>query len=368
MPYQTLLDNRTPFSAEKFVLPDKEGQEILLVVVVASFEARHPGGSLELAKEQSSVRVVDEYYGDPASSSIRYEGNLALEKPFVDVLLNAHAYAPGGKPVRRITVNVQVGDIRKSLLVQGNRRWVFGPFGKSPSRPEKFHKMPIIYERAFGGIDLRASNPKKRFAEPRNPIGVGLSHDPRIHTQVPNVEYPQHRMRARRDRPTPAGLGAVSRNCKPRLDFAGTYDDDWLNNHWPLLPMDFDPRHNQAAPADQQSQTLEGGEKVQLVNLTIEGRWQFKLPILDIPVHLLYDNRRSQTTLRMDTVLIEPDLYRMTMTSRLKMLFPRNQGVLREILLGHMHPGWIEARIAKEKYIDRLGTKGTDPNGQSFHL
>jgi hypothetical protein len=274
--------------------------------------------------------------------------------------------------MRRVLVEMQVGDIRKALLVHGDRRWRWGLMGRRPSRPEKFLKLPVIYERAFGGTDLRPSSPKRRAAEPRNPIGVGFrgvpSQNPAIHTQVPNVEYPHDRMRSRRSRPAPAGLGALARGWKPRLDFAGTYDEVWLNEQWPLLPVDFDQRHNQAAPTDQQSKTLRGGEYVQLINLTPEGRWQFRLPVLDIPVHLFYDDRYIQAPLRMDTVLIESDIYRVTMTSRLKVSLPRNQSVLREVVLGHMFRGWLRARATRKIYLDQMGTNGMDPTHQCFHL
>lgn len=372
MSYQTLLNNRTSFSAEKFIIPDQNGQEVLLVVVMATFEAVTPTSPLQLVPEQIQVRPIDEHYGGPADSSVQYEGNLSLEKPFVDILINAHAYAPKGKASRKVNVEVKVGDIHKSLLVQGDRRWTFGLFGRSPSKPKKFLKIPIIYERAFGGVDISSRNPKKRRTEPRNPIGVGFrgtpSHDPNIHIEVPNVEYPRERMSSRRNRPRPAGLGAISRSWKPRIDYAGTYDDTWLNEHWPLLPLDFDPRHNQSAPVDQQSRTIQGGETVQLLNLTPEGSWTFKLPTLDIPVHLLYDSHRNQSKLRMDTVLIEPDIYRVTLTSRLKLVLPRNQDLLREIVLGHQNRAWLRAKIKRKKYLDWQGTDGAIPNKQSFHL
>lgn len=38
MSYQTALLNHTPFAAEKFVLLDVDGQEVILVVMAATFE------------------------------------------------------------------------------------------------------------------------------------------------------------------------------------------------------------------------------------------------------------------------------------------------------------------------------------------
>ena len=367
MSHQTLLDNFTDFTAEQFVLCDNDGQEVLLIVVVATFEAIHPGGVLQLAKDQYPVRPVVEHYGDPASSSICYESNIALEKPFVDMLINGYAYSSRGSKAPNVTVSVQIGDIHKSLLVQGNRRWTSGLMGMTPSRPEMFYKMPIIYERAFGGEDL-----KKRSVELRNPVGLGyhgaLSHDFEIKTQIPNIEYPDDRMKSLQDCPRPAGFGAVSRNCQQRVKFAGTYDDDWLNERWPLLPLDFDSRFNQTAPEDQQSRTLSGGEKVKLSNMTEDGKWEFNLPRLDIPVHLCYEGHVKHVALRMDTILIEPELFKVTMTSRLNLNLPRNRVLLREVVLGHMYPGWIRAKATGKNYVDKLQTMGVNPKKPNFHL
>ncbi|MHC4403674.1 MAG: DUF2169 family type VI secretion system accessory protein [Planctomycetota bacterium] len=371
MPFQTVLNNRTPFASESFVLPDHEGQEVLLIVVVAAFEAG-VNGALQLAQEQTPVRVDDEPYGEPGLSSVRYEGDLALEKPSVDVLINGQAYAPWGKPAPTVPVEVHVGDIHKELLVHGDRSWRSALLGGAPSGAEPFETMPIVYERAFGGIDVDPANPEQGKAEPRNRVGVGfrgvLSQNPDVSTEVPNVEYASDRIRARGDRRKPAGLGVVARNWVPRLGFAGTYDDAWLDQRWPLLPEDFDARHYQAAPDDQQSNTLQGGEEVRLHNLTPDGLWQFRLPVLDVPVHLLYDDRQSRASLRMDTVLIEPDLRRLTLTSRLCVSLPRNRGWLREVVLGHISRGWLRARAVRKEYHDRIGTDGTNPTRRSFHL
>src|SRR5262245_5483804 len=105
------LTNATPFTAESFVLPDADCQETLLVVLVAVFVDR--GGRLELADEQRPVRVADVHHGEPGASSVRYEAELALDKPRVDVLLNGRAYAPGGRPVQRVSVELLMGAMHK---------------------------------------------------------------------------------------------------------------------------------------------------------------------------------------------------------------------------------------------------------------
>jgi hypothetical protein len=345
--FAATLDNRTPFAAESFVVPDLEGQEVLLVVMSAAFDAV-PGGALQVAEAQSPIHAADEHRGDPATSSTVHESVIALHKPFVDVLVNAHVYAPAGRAVQQAPVRLTIGDIDKTLLVTGDRRRRLGM--ASAARP--FVRLPILWERAFGGT---AADGK---AELHNPIGVGFggakSQDPEVETEVPNVESLQQ---VRSGATVPVGLGAVGRSWKPRIDFAGTYDQRWLETQWPLLPTNFDPRHYQAAPTDQQSRVIRGGEDAVLVNMTPDGVWRFRLPRLDVPTHLLYEDRQAMVPMRLDTVLLEPDDRRVTMISRAVVQTIRNTGVLRQVVLGHVRPGWLRSIAQRKRYI---GSDGTD--------
>jgi hypothetical protein len=342
--FNTGLENRTPFEATTFVFPDADGQEVLLVVMAATFAAID-SVDLQLSDTPSPIRSSDQYRGDPASSSTAFEADLALMKPFVDVLVNGHAYAPRGVETSQVQVRVAVGDIDKTLMVTGDRN----PSGSTLT----FRTMPLIFERAFGGTDAKGR------VERRNPVGVGfngaLSADPSIQTVAPNIEYPKPA-----ERTLPGGFGPVGRGWQPRIDFAGTYDEAWLDNQWPLLPTDFDPRHYQAAPIDQQSRTIRGGETVHVVNMTPSGLWRFKLPTLDVAVWLLYEGQQQVAKLSMDTVLLEPDNYRVTLTSRLSVRTVRNSMPLREVVLGHVTRGWLRARAARKVYIDYSGADGTE--------
>jgi hypothetical protein len=363
MAFQAGIDNRTPYPVESYVLPDKDGQENLLVVVAATFRADERN-VLTLAEEPSTIRGADVHYAEPGLSSVKYEADVALEKPLVDVLVNGQAYAPHGRQASQVPVGIVVGDVRKVLLVHGDREW---RFSRDPSRAEPFTTMPIVYERAFGGTDVESKS-----CDPRNPIGVGFRGvpplDAAIRTEVPNVEYPNALVNRRGDTAPPAGFGVVGRGWQPRVRLAGTFDDRWLKEQWPLLPLDFDVRHYQAAPADQQSATLRGGEQARLVNLTPDGEWTFRLPVLDVPAHLFYDDRRLQVPLRLDTVLIEPDLRRITLTARVHVVTIRNRGLLRQIVVGHMTPGQIRARGARKRYVGRDDSAGAPSGEPPYHL
>ena len=331
----TLLDNRSLFAAELFAFPDAEGQEISLLVVVATFEINE-NGDLEPITPQVPVRVADEHFGDPALTSVRYEADVSLKKHFIDVLVNGSAHAPKGRPARSVTAGLYIGDIRKELVVHGDRK--SGPLltGRIiSSRPKQFVTMPIVYERAYGGTDTRASNPKRHKICRWNPVGLGFrgvrSYDPSIQTHVPNIEYAGRKPKSIKK--GPAGFGVIGRSWSPRLEFAGTYDQQWIDAQWPLIPTDFDEQHYQSAPADQQSKTIRGGEDVRLLNLTPRGEWKFTLPAVKIPVLLHFDDRQTQVSPRVDTVIIEPDIGRVTLSYRIAMPVERNCVPLHEIVL-----------------------------------
>ena len=372
MSFQAVLSNLTPFTAEKFVLPDREGQEVVLVVVSATFQHLDGKVGLSLAEEQTSLETADLHHGPPHVASVSRESDIALIKPRVDVLVNGCAYAPRGKTAASVRVAMEVGDVRKELLVSGDRAWRKGSLGGAATSPVPFSRMPIIYERAFGGVHAPPDDPHTHAVEARNFSGVGFrgvrSYDPNIDTDLPNVEYPDDRQNVRSDAPRPAGFGVVSRAWRPRVEFAGTYDANWLDRQWPLLPADFDPRHYQAAPLDQQSSTLRGGEPVTLQNLTAEGLWNFRLPAIDVGARLIFDGRVEDLPLRLDTVMIETETRRVVMTCRAAVRTRRNRGALREIALGHVSAGWLRARRTGKHHVALSGGDGAALLRPSYSL
>jgi hypothetical protein len=309
------LDNRTPFSAMHCQLPDGQGGELVLVVVKASF-CIDAHGEPSVAETQLDVRLVDEPLWD---------SDLALIKPRVDVLLDAIAHAPHGRPAERFFVELHVGSsdtdqLSKSLLVTGDRVWE----GEQPSRPVPFVSMPLRWERAYGG-----TRSPERIDE-RNPLGIGYqgarSSDPEARSELPNIEEPGATL-VRPDTPSvPAGFGTIARAWQPRRALAGTFDDGWKRRRWPLAPRDFNPAFHQSAAPDQQLDRYVGGEAVRLLNMTPEGEWQLRLPKLDVPVHLIHEDRLDRVALRVDTVEIEPELRRVIVTGRLAIAVDPRRG------------------------------------------
>ncbi|WPH14645.1 DUF2169 family type VI secretion system accessory protein [Variovorax paradoxus] len=306
------IDNRTPFAVGQGWVRDRDGAEVWLVAVKASFDVM-PDGALEIAREQSPLLRAAQYVGEPGKSSLRHESDMVLTKTTTDVLVVGHAFAPGGQPVTTLDVGFRVGSMQKVLRVLGPREW--GALG--PTKPEPFVSMPLVYERAWGGVDIHAPDPGAAW-DWRNPVGCGFAvRASNLHgLPLPNIEWPDRLIRSWDDRPDPAGFGPICSHWQPRASYAGTYDDHWMATRQPLLPEDFDARFFQCAPVDQQAREfLVGGEQVMLLNLTPASQMQFRLPALQFDMQTRFSDgeRREHEPPRLHTVLLEPDFPRVSM-------------------------------------------------------
>ncbi len=305
-----ILSNDTPFAAERSLVADRNGADVWVVAVKGTFLIR-PDGTTILADEQEPLVAYPEHTGDPAVSSLKYECDLDYAKPTTDILLRGHACAPRGMPVTEIAVSMNVGPVSKVLRVTGDRTWSAGVFGPKLTEPEPFVKMPITYERAYGGTDCKLADRGKHGWEPRNPIGTGFAVDPDhlIGQPAPNVEE-AGQGRSRR----PAGFGPIARHWGPRATLAGTYDATWQNSRFPLLPKDFDERFFQCAPEDQQApQYLKGREPVELRNLTPDGLLTFTLPRVALRFRTMLAGATIEHRAHLHTVMLEPDVPRVLM-------------------------------------------------------
>ena len=273
--------------------------------------------------------------------------------------LSTRGYAPGGKPTRQVGVGIKVGQMVKTFTVNGNRVWRSGFVGVSATTPEPFEVMPISYDNAFGGIDDSKKDPQNVKTYLTNPIGRGYSHfkngiDGR---SLPNTEEIGKPVDNPSGNYRPMSFGSVGRGWEPRVRFAGTYDQDWLQNRSPFWPDNFDYRYFQAAPSDQQIPYPTGGEEVVLRNVTANGHVSFKLPTLSMPVVFIpFEGRVQEIEAAIDTVLIEPDLERFTLTWRVAHPVRRNCFELRQVVAGRPSREWLaRQRWPGKTYYHGLG-------------
>lgn len=316
-----ILENNTPFSAERGWVRDQKGAEVWLVAVRGAFDI-FPDGSVDIAKEQTDVCMAPQYSGEPSTSSLLYESDLIHTKPGTDFILHGHAYTPTGNFATSLDAGFQIGKITKILRVSGDRFWDKGLLGLRITDPKPFQQMPIHYERAFGGWDQKSKDASKHAWEPRNPIGTGFAveADHLDGERLPNIEYPNALVSNWNHRPHPAGFGPIAGHWQPRLKYAGTYDEKWEEERLPLLPDDFDERFYRCAPPDQQIDGyLQGGESVILKNLTPRGIVKFQLPKVILSFATSFGRETVTHDANLHTVIIESDHPRLIMVWHTKL-------------------------------------------------
>ena len=358
------LTNTTQFPALAFQATGQHGQPSQVVAMRATFDIK-PDGALQVSDEQQPLALTDECFGEVNKSSVRQESDLVPFKPKCDVIVNATAYAPGGRPSTGFIVGVQVNKaadergasgpvvLDKKLIVTGPRCWEKGLLGGWKLKPPAMSitSLPLRYEYAFGGecrIELddpaaervgtkfilgpeqRASHPAGSGRAPLahaacddNPLGMGFAEEWYLKAKrmnifpAPQVYSPREPFPVLGKAYAPEGFGIVTKAWKQRLKLAGIYGDAWREKRWPHLPEDFDPEFWNGAHPDMRIPFPEGGEKVTLSNLTPGGTLTISLPHLEPVVHVRREEGRVVPDhLKIDTIIIEPDSMKVSLVWR----------------------------------------------------
>lgn len=306
------IDNATPFVVAPMPWDNGKGKCRLTVVIKATFTFEH---GVAIADEQLPILFGDRHDDDDPFAPVMFESDMVPFKPRADIVLVGNAHAPGRRPVPQLDVKLQVGQIKKTIRVFGDRRWIFpSRLALIPqvTRPEPFVSMALTYRRAFGGIDEAAA----RYCK-ENLAGVGFAGDlgPKSldHKPLPNLEDPNDLIHSWDTRPKPVGFGFYGRGWMPRLKYAGTYDEKYQNERAPLPPLDFSYElYNGAHPDLQVEGFLRGNEDIQLENLTPHGRVTFQLPNIRPTVALTrcrngVEENESPVQAKLDTLVLIPD-------------------------------------------------------------
>ena len=353
------LLNATKMQAGYTMGMQPDGRELLVVVVKGTFVIPKGMEEPKLAEEQFPLIEADTFTGEPGLSAPVYESDYTPVKRRCDVLLLGSAYAPGAIPTERVRVSLRIGQMHKQFDVVGNRVLISDMFGATVTEPEPFTVMPISYDAAFGGLDNLNSDPSQHEAYLSNPIGKGFYPKSRGRPidgkPLPNTEESGKPIQSPRGSYNPMGFGPIGRSWQPRPTYAGTYDQNWIDNVFPFLPADFDERYYQSAPLDQQIDYLQGGEDVRLVNLTLQGETAFRVPRVEVPVTFYFRNYEEKEVDAVgDTLIIEPDLARFTIVWRASVPLRRNMFEVAQVVAGRMPRGWYRARELGKTYYPSL--------------
>lgn len=306
------IENQTPFKALMAVLPDQDAIDTLYVILKATLTLRP---RLVLASEQIPPTLADEYHGDPTSSSLKKVSEMHIGKRGTDVLLIGRAWAPGGQATPEVWVRLVVAERQKTIRVLGDRTWTRGG---APSAPVPFEAMPLVWERAFGGLHQFADG---CLGEERNPVGVGFAGrrdvDELFGQPVPNLEDPTAPLERLGQNPAPACLAPVAPHWLPRRAFAGTYDQQWQRKRAPYLPHDFDRRFLQCATAEMCfDRFLQGSEPLEVRGVTPDAPISLTLPVANLEINVRVAGQTEHPVANLETVLIEPDENRLCLTWR----------------------------------------------------
>ncbi|MCE6968725.1 DUF2169 family type VI secretion system accessory protein [Cereibacter sphaeroides] len=318
------FENESPFPALFTMGLDRSGHETVVVTVKGTFDLTPDPARSE---RQEPLILSDVFGPDPATDAPLFENDFAPFKPFCDVLCHGPAVTPGQRPALSLTVGLRVGGWSKVISVHGRRIWLKNGLGHRVSDARPFVRQPIGYDEAWGGTDPEPDDPTRAATCEENPVGLGYyPHRADLEGAALPVTAEAGQIVSDRSGPhRPMAFGPLGRGWLPRRRFAGTYDQAWLDHRMPFLPDDFDDRFHQSAPPDQQIPYPRGGEPVELVGFSVEGRIRSRLPHDRILV--TFGRKAGPVTRKIanpDTVLILPESRRFCITWRSRFVTARD--------------------------------------------
>ncbi|WP_437296313.1 DUF2169 family type VI secretion system accessory protein [Sorangium sp. So ce426] len=212
------------------------GELHITVIVKATFAF---AADAEMPRVEPQQVVHGEvHHGNNPGRSVRLTSDLAPHLERADVLFTGHAHAPPpGAPVHALPVRLAISDedgplLDKELLVKDRAG---------------FQRMPLVYERA-----LRGENDQENFLGVQ---GTGDASEPEA-----TIVDPLQPARA-------AGFGPIARAWPARRRLLGATPRKALDAAIAEIPDPFEWAYYQAAPPDQRTRYLRGGEWIELHGL-----------------------------------------------------------------------------------------------------
>jgi uncharacterized protein YjbI with pentapeptide repeats len=352
------VKNITPFVFGAKVTSRRPPQREMSVAVRGKLRLRpgEPVRPLEGLVEQGAMTA--ETFAeddDDRKGEALYPGDFADFKLRADVLLKATCHPPRGRAVTECSVSFSVGAWSKTLRVVGRRVWTERLLGDAISDPAPFVAMPLTWANAFGGPGFAA-----------NPVGKGVGT-----LELPTVEVPSAPLRAKGDRPPPAGFGPISSAWAERAGKVGKeYGESYRKTQAPFYAVDFDWSHFNAAPADQQMKGyLRGDEEMTFKNLHAAAP-SFSASLPGLRLRALVKGAKSATAdIRMVLDTLFADLEEETLYLTWRGLTPVEEDDLvdvRTVLVAS--ESLAEAPLPFEHYAAILEAFEKDPLEREKHL
>ena len=223
------LTNRTPLPAALHMTElSPELPRVAFLVAKATWRW-DAAGRLEL-DDQEPVGVFDE--DEETELGLLPRDNLPRQDEAFEVILLGAAYPPGGRPASWCPAALSVGAVRRELMVIGDREWLpldAPSYQRTISQPRSFERMPLTWDRAFGGSSKVLLDPDAEItlSHRLNPLGTGFDPAPAarvmgrqvgvpegwpridLRRRLPNVERPDDRVAEWGSDPAPGGWATV---------------------------------------------------------------------------------------------------------------------------------------------------------------
>ncbi|MBK9374940.1 MAG: DUF2169 domain-containing protein [Holophagales bacterium] len=300
------LVNRSRYAAERTLVIDGSGAELLAVLVKATFAWTARAG-LQPAAEQAAVRLADEHSGEPSRSSIRRASDLCPGKPGCDLVLLGRAGRT--RPAPQVDVTFRVGAFGRDVRVFGERRWsgATGVPGAGALRDDGPH------------LGERLRRPRLRPAEPGS-FRRGAEESRRARVPRARLEEagrgrpPAERRGPGRPRQGPLRPSAASgfRFCGLALAAPGLLRGDVRRrlaaSTGALPPDDLDPRfHQRGAPGLVAPDPPAPGAPVVVTGIVPHGEMRFALPRVVPRGQVYFRTQKTDLAFTLQTVLVDAE-------------------------------------------------------------
>ncbi|MFO0756815.1 MAG: DUF2169 domain-containing protein [Byssovorax sp.] len=215
-----------------------EGLLRVTIVIKATFGLVPDGQARLIAPEEIVTR--DHHVDRNPVASVEAASEIAPYLPRAGVVLTGHAYAPAGRSVPALSARLSI--FRERVLLDKTVH-VFGDRdAASPGQPRPFQRMPLRWERAYGGPSVGD-----------NPVGTGAVPG----SALPNIVDPREPQR-------PAGFGPIAGTWPVRRRLVDASRRAQIHAAVPDLGASFPFGYFQPAPPDQQLDSIEGDEWIVL--------------------------------------------------------------------------------------------------------
>lgn len=266
-----------------------------------------PDGQTIPDKDPPALEMMDVFEGDPATTPLQSEQDIAPFKPKTDLIIRATAKAFESELRRDWPVTIDIPDrLHHSFHVRGPSMWFKSMMGWKLSQPDPVIEVPLTYALAYGG--QYETEDGAVFYE-QNPAGIGFMTKTGLR-KVKSFPAPQIGLLAEFMALTPTdemmvlGTMPVAKTWLPRRAHAGTFDTAWEKQRHPRMPIDYDLAFwNVAHSRLQLRPHLLGDEKVKLTGVSfVHETLSLRLPGAKLALQSAVDPAAPILPLTLDTV------------------------------------------------------------------